>query len=54
MERLWLALPLLLATLTLSGCEAIKTIFNAGVWTGVILVVVVIGLIIFGIVKMIR
>ncbi|HZM92590.1 MAG TPA: hypothetical protein VFB92_04185 [Vicinamibacterales bacterium] len=44
------ALPILLnvviATMT-AGCEAIGTIFKAGVWTGVIAVVVVIGLVAF-------
>ncbi|WAC42406.1 hypothetical protein [Pedobacter sp. SL55] len=41
-----LALVTLLAT-TLSSCELVEGIFKAGVWTGVILVVVVIALIIW-------
>lgn len=39
--------PLLVLLLSLSSCEMIGDIFKAGVWSGVILVVVVIGLIIF-------
>ena len=35
---------LLLFTMTLAGCEIIGNIFEAGVWVGVILVVLVIGL----------
>lgn len=30
--------------MTLSGCEAVKGIFKAGVWTGVILVAVIAGI----------
>lgn len=41
-----LALVTLLAT-TLSSCELVEGIFKAGMWTGVILVVVVIVLIIW-------
>jgi hypothetical protein len=37
-------LTVVIATLT-SGCEAIGAIFKAGVWTGVIAVVVLIGLV---------
>lgn len=56
MERLTLVRPLLLILLgaTLSGCQVIGDIFKTGVWTGVILVLVVIGLVIFGIVKMLK
>lgn len=32
---------------TLSGCEAIETIFKAGIWSGVLMVAIVIALIIF-------
>jgi cytosine/uracil/thiamine/allantoin permease len=45
-----LALITLLAT-TLSSCELVEGIFKAGVWTGVILVVVVIAIIIWLIAK---
>ena len=38
-------LPLLVVLLALSGCEAIGDIFKAGIWSGVILVVIVIALI---------
>lgn len=31
----------------LSGCEAIGTIFKAGMWSGIIIVVVIIFLIVF-------
>ena len=34
-------------SLFLTGCEAIAGIFKAGVWTGIIIVVLVIALIIF-------
>jgi hypothetical protein len=40
-------LPLLALLISLSSCEIIGGIFKAGVWSGVILVVVVVGLIIF-------
>jgi hypothetical protein len=45
----WL-MALLLIAMTTSGCEVIEGIFKAGVWVGVILVVVVVGLLfaIFG------
>lgn len=38
---------LLLSVLPLSGCQVIGDIFKAGVWVGVILVVVVIGLVVW-------
>ena len=40
-------IPLLALILSLSSCELIGDIFEAGVWAGVLLVVVVIGLVIF-------
>lgn len=40
-------LPLLAILLSLSSCQVIGDIFKAGVWSGVILVVIVVGLIIF-------
>jgi hypothetical protein len=40
-------LLLFLSALTLSGCEIIGDIFQAGVWTGILLVVLVIGAIIW-------
>jgi hypothetical protein len=36
----------------LTGCEAIGTIFNAGVYTGIFIVVLVIGLILFLVVRL--
>jgi hypothetical protein len=40
----WLLLTLvLLSTLTLGGCEVVGGIFKAGVWVGVIAVLVIIG-----------
>ena len=40
-------LIILLLSFTLTSCELIGDIFKAGVWSGIILVAVVIGLIIF-------
>jgi hypothetical protein len=37
--------PLLLSILPLSGCQVIGDIFKAGVWVGLILVIVVVGVI---------
>jgi hypothetical protein len=48
-HKLLLACTVLLA---LPGCEAIGNIFQAGIWTGVIGVVVVVALIIFLITRM--
>ena len=36
---------IVLLAMTLSGCEAIGTIFEAGIWVGVIMVVIVLGLV---------
>jgi hypothetical protein len=38
MRTLWMVLLVVLAGMTLTGCEAIAGIFKAGVWTGVIMV----------------
>jgi len=38
--RLWILAAL---TFTMSGCEAIGTIFRAGVWVGVLVVLVILG-----------
>lgn len=38
---------LLLFTMMLAGCEIIGNIFEAGVWVGVILVLLVIGLVVW-------
>jgi hypothetical protein len=47
MTRIATLVALLLASVTLSGCEAIATIFEAGIWVGVILVLIVVGIIFF-------
>lgn len=47
-----LSLLLLTAIGLLSGCQVIGDIFKAGVWTGVLLIVAVVALIIFLIGKM--
>ena len=39
--RAWLLILLLLSTLTLGGCEVVGGIFKAGIYTGVIVVVLV-------------
>lgn len=44
LHRYLLLAPILVS---LSSCQAIGAIFKAGVWSGVLLVVVVIGVIIF-------
>jgi len=51
MSRIAALLVLFLATVPTAGCEAIATIFEAGVWVGVIMVIVVVGLI-FGLIRM--
>jgi hypothetical protein len=46
-------LPLFfMAVYVLSGCEAIGGIFKAGVWTGTIMVVVILAIVIFIIAKL--
>jgi len=37
----------LLLTLSLSSCEAIAGIFKAGVWTGIIVVILIVALVVF-------
>jgi hypothetical protein len=46
-HSLYLFIFLLLSSLALTGCEAIGEIFKAGVWTGVLLVILVIGIIVW-------
>lgn len=38
---------LLFSTMMLAGCELVGDIFEAGVWMGVILVLVVVGLVVW-------
>jgi hypothetical protein len=53
MQRLnYAALALLMATL--SSCEAIGGIFKAGVWSGIILVAVVIAIVIWIITRLMK
>jgi hypothetical protein len=52
MQRFASLLALFLIAISSAGCEAIATIFEAGVWVGVIIVVILIA-VIFGIVRMI-
>jgi hypothetical protein len=49
MRSLWLFVLLCLSTLTLAGCELAGDIFQAGVWVGVlgiVLVVFIVGFIV--------
>jgi hypothetical protein len=48
MKHSWYLLVLLLfSTVALTGCEMIGDIFKAGVWVGVLLVILVIGIIVW-------
>lgn len=42
-----LAVLFVLATSLLTSCDLIQGIFNAGIWTGIIIVVVILALIIW-------
>jgi len=48
---LFFAALLFASILILSSCSAIEGIFKAGVWTGIIIILAVIGLIVFIIVR---
>ena len=41
MRWLWMLVLVVVAGMTLTGCEAIQGIFKAGMWTGIIAVVFV-------------
>jgi Ni,Fe-hydrogenase III small subunit len=45
-------LPLLAILISLSSCEIVGGIFKAGIWAGVIMVVLVVGVIIFILAKL--
>jgi len=45
MKKFTLLSLALLSMITLTGCDAIETIFEVGMWWGIFLVVVVVGLI---------
>ena len=47
LKSILLGLMLICMSAILSSCEAIAGIFKAGVWTGVIVVVGIIGLVIY-------
>jgi len=49
--QLFSTIALLLTVFTLSGCQVIGDIFKAGVWSGVLLVVAIVGGVIFLIAK---
>lgn len=44
---------LLLVVLTTSGCQVVEAIFQAGIWIGIIMVLLVMGLVLF-LVNMVR
>ena len=52
-KSVWLALLLLLAASS-AGCELVEGIFKVGMWVGIILVVIVLGLIMFVVRKLRR
>ena len=45
LSRYWMLALLVLASVTVAGCDAIAGIFKAGVWTGVVMIVIFIALI---------
>jgi fatty acid desaturase len=45
LSRYWMIVLLVLASFTVAGCAAIAGIFKAGVWTGVVMVVILLGII---------
>ena len=45
LSRYWMIVLLVLASFTVAGCAAIAGIFKAGVWTGVVMIVILIGII---------
>jgi uncharacterized membrane protein YkvI len=48
MKHSWcLFVLLLISTVALTGCEVIGDIFKAGVWVGVLLVILVIGIVVW-------
>jgi uncharacterized membrane protein YkvI len=45
LARVLMLVLLVIASMTLAGCEAIGDIFKAGVWVGVLFVVIVIAIV---------
>ena len=43
--RLWSLILVALATIPLAGCELVGDIFQAGVWVGVVVVVLIVALV---------
>jgi hypothetical protein len=52
MRAVVLMAVVVLAAFTLTGCEAIEGIFKAGVWVGVVGVVVLLGIVAWVVTKM--
>lgn len=50
--KVYYGLILMLMALFYGSCAAIETIFKAGMWVGILIVVVIIGLIVFIISKL--
>jgi len=45
LSRYWMIVLLVLASFTVAGCAAIAGIFKVGVWTGVVMVVILIAIV---------
>ena len=43
----WFIVPLLVLLVSLSGCELVGDIFEVGVWTGIIIVVIIVALVLW-------
>lgn len=52
MRAILLYIPVMALLFSLSSCEVIGGIFKAGVWTGILIVAVVVGLLIWIIARM--
>ena len=47
MDRTFAFTLLVISTVMLPGCELVGDIFEAGVWVGVILVILIVGLVVW-------
>jgi uncharacterized membrane protein YkvI len=47
MNKIIALILLVISTMMLAGCELVGDIFEAGVWFGVILVILVVGLVVW-------
>ena len=45
LSRYWMLVLLIVAAMSVSGCAAIAGIFKAGMWTGVVMVVILIAVV---------